>query len=115
MYVLTDETGRITATAEKKEYLLSDAFEYEFPEDFNFAEIGEYVIKNGELERVESHEARQERIANLKANLAETDYVVIKIAEAKLEGRELDKDYSGTISARKKWREEINELEESNA
>ena len=48
-----------------------------------------------------------ERIEELKTKLAETDYVVIKIAE----GEATAEEYSEVLANRKAWRAEINELE----
>ena len=47
------------------------------------------------------------RIAELKAQLAATDYAVIKIAE----GAAAAEDYADVIEQRQAWREEINALE----
>lgn len=47
------------------------------------------------------------RIEVLKAQLAETDYAVIKIAE----GAATAADYADLIAQRKAWRAEINDLE----
>lgn len=49
------------------------------------------------------------RIYELKKLLAETDYVVIKIAE----GVTTAEEYAGIITQRQEWREEINQLENS--
>ena len=47
------------------------------------------------------------RIEVLKAQLAETDYAVIKIAE----GAATAADYADLIAQRQVWRAEINDLE----
>lgn len=47
------------------------------------------------------------RIDELKRNLNDTDYVVIKIAE----GVSTEEEYSAVLENRKQWRAEINELE----
>lgn len=57
---------------------------------------------------VPSEDAYYEReIYQLKANLAATDYVVIKIAE----GSATTEEYAQVISDREFWRTEINELQ----
>lgn len=58
-------------------------------------------------------EIKRARIAELKAELDSTDYVVIKIAEADTieEQNMLREHYSDIITNRKSWRDEINELE----
>lgn len=48
------------------------------------------------------------RIADLKQNLADTDYKIIKMAE----GESTLEECSEIIALRKAWRKEINELEE---
>lgn len=48
MYVLTDETGRICATTDVAEYA-EGMQEFDFPDDFDFTHIGDYLIKDGEL------------------------------------------------------------------
>lgn len=49
----------------------------------------------------------EERIAELKQQLLDTDYVVIKIAE----GSATAEEYADIIAARRRWRTEINTLE----
>ena len=53
------------------------------------------------------YEKAQARISELKQMLADSDYVVIKIAE----GVSTADDYSEILNSRKAWRAEINELE----
>ena len=50
---------------------------------------------------------RLARIAELKQKLAETDYIVLKIAE----GSATKKEYAEKIAQRQAWRTEINDLE----
>lgn len=59
-------------------------------------------------------EIKQLCIAELKQQLNNTDYVVIKIAEAETieEQNMLREHYSDIIVNRKHWREEINSLEQ---
>jgi len=52
-------------------------------------------------------EEKEQRIAELKRLLANTDYAVIKIAE----GEATKEEYAETLANRKAWREEINDLE----
>lgn len=52
-------------------------------------------------------EIKQHRIAELKQFLANTDYVVIKIAE----GVATKEEYADVIAQRQAWREEIREFE----
>lgn len=53
-------------------------------------------------------EEKQKRIAELKQNLAETDYVIIKIAE----GVACKEEYADIIEQRQAWRDELNKLGE---
>ena len=52
----------------------------------------------------------------MKKKLADTDYIVLKIAEAQADGEtekiaELKTTYATELANRKAWREQINELE----
>lgn len=49
MFASTDSTGRILATSEYAEYMPEGAFEFEFPEGFDFSTQSEYRIEGGEL------------------------------------------------------------------
>lgn len=114
MFVMTDETGRITATSEKREYLPEGAFEFEFPSDFDFSTIGEHIVENGELKYSKSIGAIQAEIDAYKVNLYDTDYIVAKISEAMVLGEDYEaliERYQDTIKQRKEWREKINDLE----
>lgn len=61
-------------------------------------------ISKNVIEKIEINN----RISELKKNLVDTDYVVIKIAE----GAATKEDYADIITNREEWRAEINELEE---
>ncbi len=52
-------------------------------------------------------ERRSRRIADLKAKLAETDYIAVKL----MEGSATREEYADLITRRQAWRDEINELE----
>lgn len=84
----------------------------ELPEDFDLKNIRDYVLQGGALIREPYVPAPSvsERIAALKAQLAETDYAVIKIAE----GAATAADYADLIAQRQTWRAEINDLEGQN-
>lgn len=62
-----------------------------------------------EIPEPTQEEIKQARIQELKSKLAETDYVVIKIAE----GDATREEYEEVLDQRKAWRDEINELEGS--
>lgn len=57
--------------------------------------------------RPEPAEDKQSKIAELKRNLAETDYIACKIAE----GAATREEYADMIVQRQAWRDEINRLE----
>lgn len=61
-----------------------------------------------EIPQPSEEEIAQAKIAELKAKLSETDYIVIKIAE----GEATKEEYADILANRKAWRAEINELEE---
>ena len=68
-----------------------------------------------EEQKAELEKARQ--IAELKKNLADTDYIVLKIAEAIAESNseqvaQLRLTYANELNNRKVWRKQINNLEE---
>ncbi len=73
---------------------------------YHIEEQGKYyaVVKNDEPTE---EEIKAARIAELKANLSATDYVVIKIAE----GAATTEEYTDIIAQRAQWRIEIRELE----
>lgn len=114
MYYQTDETGRIVATTEFKEY--ADGFsELDFPDDFDFLAQYEYRVVDGELVHDPLPVPIAQQIAELKARLTETDYVVTKVAESMAIGQQLSDDeadrYADIIIQRRQWREQINALE----
>lgn len=66
--------------------------------------LEDFTIRGG-VARYEPTKAKQ--LAKLKANLANTDYVAIKIAE----GAATAEEYADTLKQRERWREKIRELE----
>ncbi|MBO6281515.1 MAG: hypothetical protein J6N49_03170 [Alphaproteobacteria bacterium] len=71
-------------------------------QEYHIEDDGTYykVVKNPEPTE---EDIKQARINELKQLLADTDYVVIKIAE----GSATKEDYADVIEQRKAWREEI--------
>jgi hypothetical protein len=61
-----------------------------------------------EIAKPSDEDIKQAKIAELKAKLSETDYVVIKIAE----GEATQEEYAKVLANRKAWRVEINDLED---
>ena len=74
--------------------------------EYHIEEQCEYyaVVKNPEPT---AEEIKTARIAELKQLLADTDYIVIKIAE----GAAAAEEYADVIAQREAWRQEIRELE----
>lgn len=68
----------------------------------DFYEVVENIVPESTPEEI-----KQNRIAELKQKLAETDYIVLKIAE----GSATKKEYAEKIAQRQAWRTEINDLE----
>ena len=77
--------------------------------EYHIEDTGEYfeVVKNPEPTPPTDEEIKAVRIAELKQRLADTDYVVIKIAE----GSATKEEYADVIANRRAWREEIRSLE----
>lgn len=84
-----------------------------------------WAVKDGVLQKVDDLEVintdeykellKNEEIASLKTYLSETDYVITKLNEAKIEDEELfnslKTEYSDILAKRKEARTRINELE----
>ena len=91
---------------------LEDGYTQITEEEFN-------ELSNKRYEPTEEQKAKIEKarkIAELKKKLADTDYIVLKIAEAQADGEtekitELKMTYATELANRKAWREQINELE----
>lgn len=88
-----------------------EAYQYVSENGYTIQEIEpkgeERQFKIVEIPQPTEEELKQRRISELKAKLAETDYVVIKIAE----GEATAEEYAEVLVNRRAWREEINELE----
>lgn len=81
-------------------------------EEFN--ELSNKRYEPTEEQKAKIEKARQ--IAELKKKLADTDYIVLKIAEAQAYGdtetvAELKITYATELANRKAWREQVDELE----
>ena len=66
-----------------------------------------------EIPKPTEEKIKQARIAELKQKLADTDYIVAKMAEAETEEEKsaLREEYAEHLANRKAWRAEINRLE----
>lgn len=114
MYVLTDDTGRICATTDLKEFA-NGMVEFEFPSDFDFTKQDEYRIIDNKLIYEPRQESSESQIIQLKSNLSETDYIIIKMVEATISGYKISEGdtalYSLIMQQRQAWRDKINLLE----
>lgn len=85
-----------------------DVFQYLLYTPYTEEELAEIADARSEAER-------REEISSLKAKLAETDYVVTKIAEFNVTGEpmpEADAErYAAIIEKRQAWRSQVKELE----
>ena len=81
----------------------SETYEIRRGEDSSWIVVKKPEKTPEEMRKVEI----EKRIAELKSNLSNSDYVVIKIAE----GEATPEEYSEVLATRKAWRSEINELE----
>lgn len=91
---------------------LEDGYTQITEEEFN--ELSNKRYEPTEEQKAKMEKARQ--IAELKKKLADTDYIVLKIAEAQADGdmetvAALKTTYATELANRKAWREEINKLE----
>lgn len=66
---------------------------------------------NGYAPEKPDEEIKAEHILELKTNLEETDYKIIKCYEASMLNREMPYDLEALVSERDAWRQEINDLE----
>ena len=108
-----DENGEpITQTTTKTvRDGLEDGYTQITEEEFN--ELSNKRYEPTEEQKAKIEKARQ--IAELKKKLADTDYIVLKIAEAQADGdtetvAALKITYATELVNRKAWREQINEL-----
>lgn len=95
-------------------------FEFEFPEDFDMANFNEYLLQDGKLVYSMSDGTRFYKIENLKAQLAETDYISAKMNDAIMScttveeilqvNKEFNEKYGDILAERQYLRDEINRL-----
>lgn len=101
-------------------YCIGQIFEGSYPPEAaiwcnaNNAYVGVIGEKRYEIKAVlepTEEEIKQQRIAELKAELDSTDYKIIKCSECSLAGVELPYDIVALRAARQALRDEINQLE----
>lgn len=69
---------------------------------------GQFVVDETKKQEIETRKAKENRIAELKQKLNDTDYIYNSIRE----GGRTEEYYAEVIENRKAWRKEIQELEE---
>lgn len=106
-YIKLDKTNRITAASLK--YHCGDGeIKVAVPDEIDINNIYNYLYVNGEfIYKPDQKADNDERIAELKARLESTDYVVLKVVE----GAATWDEYPDIRDQRQAWRDEINELE----
>ena len=106
---------------EEQEFYIGQIFEGTYPPsaacwaNVNNAFIDVIGDRRYEIKAVPGpteEEIKQARIAELKAQLGDTDYKVIKCAESQLAGLDLPYDIATLHAERQALRDEINELEQ---
>lgn len=104
---VVDENSRIQSITEYPVDMNEPTLE--LPVGFDLNTLGDYVYANGKInyDPVIIPQTIDEQIDQLKQNLLDTDYVVIKIAEGAADKSE----YASVIKQRQEWRDKINELE----
>ena len=129
MLIQVNNEGRIVSILDKglvddegKEIgmVTDDYFEFEFPEDFDMANFNEYLLQDGKLVYSMSEGTRFYKIENLKAQLAETDYISAKMNDAIMScttveeilqvNKEFNEKYGDILAERQALRDEINKL-----
>lgn len=130
MYIQTDENNRIVSMMERTfiddegnevEQDTTGYFEFEFPEDFDISNFNEYLLVDGQLVYSMSDGTRFYKIENLKAELAETDYISAKMNDAIMActtveeilqvNKEFNEKYADVLAKRQALRDEINKLQ----
>ena len=114
-YITFDETGRLNAYSEDFHVDPETEVEIDPPEEFDEVYLTDWVYRDRQLVYDKKPEPVDRQIFELKRKLAQTDYVVIKMAESSLVSRAMPlsdtERYSEIIAQRQEWRDKINELE----
>ena len=126
VYVNFDEENFITAFSENDTMLTESYMEDDFEFSFEYTKVkeenGVYYLYNVDTPKEQyiskDNSYEDELILSIddyKYKLSETDYIVVKIAEAQVLGEDVDSllaEYSEEIKNRKIYRQRINELQE---
>ena len=126
VYVNFDEENFITVFSENDTMLTESYMEDDFEFSFGCTKVkeenGVYYLYNVDTPKEQyiskDNSYKDELILSIddyKYKLSETDYIVVKIAEAQVLGEDADSllaEYSEEIKNRKIYRQRINELQE---
>ena len=126
VYVNFDEENFITEFSENDTILTEAYMEDDFEFSFGYTKVkeekGTYYLYNVDIPKEQyiskDNSYEEELIVSIdeyKYKLSETDYIVVKIAEAQVLGEDvapLLAEYSEEIQNRKIYRQRINELQE---
>ena len=126
VYINFDEENFITAFSENDTMLTEAYMEDNFEFSFGYTKVkednGTYYLYNVDTPKEKyipkDNSYEEELILSIdeyKCKLSETDYIVVKIAEAQVLGEDVDpllEEYSEEIKNRKIYRQRINELQE---
>ena len=126
VYINFDEENFITAFSENDTMLTEAYMEDNFEFSFGYTKVKEdngiYYLYNTDISKEQylpKDNSYEDELITLideyKYKLNETDYIVVKIAEAQALGEDVDSllaEYSEEIKNRKIYRQRINELQE---
>ena len=126
IYVDFDEENFITAFSENDTMLTESYMEDDFEFSFGYTKVkeenGVYYLYNVDIPKEQyiskDNSYEDELILSIdeyKCKLSETDYIVVKIAEAQALGQDVTtllEKYAEELSNRKIYRQKINELEQ---
>lgn len=126
VYVNFDEENFITEFSENDTMLTESYMEDDFEFSFGYTKVkednGTYYLYNVDTPKEQylpkDNSYEEELICSIgeyKCKLNETDYIIVKIAEAQVLGEDVDSllaEYSEEIKNRKIYRQRINELQE---
>lgn len=126
VYVNFDEENFITAFSENDTMLTESYMEDDFNFSFGYTKVkeenGVYYLYNIDAPKEQylpkDNSYQNELILSIdeyKCKLSETDYIVVKIAEAQALGEDITtllEKYAEELSNRKIYRQKINELEQ---
>ena len=126
IYINFDEDGFVNIFSENDTMLTESYMEDDFEFSFGYTKVkeenGTYYLYNVDTPKEQyiskDNSYKYELMASIddyKNRLSETDYIVVKIAEAQALGEDIStllEKYAEELSNRKTYRQKINELEQ---